>query len=538
MKEKFFRSSHALGLAARITAAVFIIALIIWKYDDLQNIDIRALVDSSSSVFAAVGLIWGVYLLKSVTFVLPASLIYIAVGMCFPAHWAILINAVGIIIEVSVSYFFGIIMGGPYVKNKLEKNKYGEKILKLQEKNKLSAIFVIRVLPVFPIDLVSLLLGAVRMKFLHYFLISLGGILPRVILFTVLGDGIYDYFPMQKIVLVAAILIPVALIVWVIRYAVKMSKAEDNYGKSPYEPIMDSRRNVIFDTDIGPDCDDAGALAVLFEMAKKYEVKILGVANCTSNPYGNGAIRAIAEYYGYDDLKIGQHKGYEILKDNDKYNKPVTKKYCKYENSAVHAKSALELYESVLKKAEDDSVTVIAVGPLTNIAEILNEQPELFNKKVNSIIAMAGKFPKGKEFNIECDPGAAKTVFEKFKHIIVCSGFEIGSKIKTGFKSEHENNPVYDCYKIYAGGKEPPYMRESWDLTAVHYAFEGEGNHYSLSKSVNITVDDEGHISAASDKYSKRYYLIQKSEYEKTAEYLNGFLESADVDNVTEEMYN
>ncbi len=531
MKKKLFGSTQAIGLAARIIVSVFIIALIIWKYEDLQNIDIRAIVDSSSSVLMAVGLIWGVYLLKSVTFVLPASIIYIAVGMCFPAHWAILINAVGIIIEVSVSYFFGIIMGGPYVKNKLEKNKYGSKILALQEKNKLSAIFAIRVLPVFPIDIVSLLLGAMRMKFIAYSLVSLGGILPRVILFTILGDGIYDYFPMRKIVLFAAILIPVALIVWVVRYAVKMAKAEKNYGKSPYEPIKESHRKIIFDTDIGPDCDDAGALAVLFEMAKKYDAEILGIANCTSNPFGNGVIRAIAEYYGYDDVKVAQHDGYEILKDNEKYNKPVSKKYSKNINIAIKADSAVEFYESALKKAKDDSVTVISVGPLTNLAEIIEKNPELFNRKVNSIVAMAGKFPKGREFNIECDISAAKTVFEKYKHIIVCSGFEIGSEIKTGFVCEQENNPVYDCYKHYVGGKNPPYIRESWDLTAVHYAFEGEGEYYSLSKSVNITVDDKGCVSTSKDKYSKRYYLIAKAESSEIAGYLNGILESSNVDN-------
>ncbi len=233
-------------------------------------------------------------------------------------------------------------------------------------------------------------------------------------------------------------------------------------------------------------------------------------------------------------MKIGQHKGYEILKDKDKYNKPVTKKYCKYENSAIHVGSALELYESVLKKAEDDSVTVISVGPFTNLAEILSSNPDLFNKKVNSIVAMAGKFPKGKEFNIECDPEAAKTVFEKFKHIIVCSGFEIGSKIKTGFSSEHENNPVYDSYKNYVGGKEPPYMRESWDLTAVHYAFEGEGEYYSLSKPVNISIDYDGHVTAEADKYSKRYYLIGKGRNDELAEYLNSMLERADIDNSEE----
>ena len=64
------------------------------------------------------------------------------------------------------------------------------------------------------------------MKFLPYFLISVGGILPRVILFTILGDGLYDYVPMDKIALVAAILLPAALIVWVVRYAIKAKKGK------------------------------------------------------------------------------------------------------------------------------------------------------------------------------------------------------------------------------------------------------------------------------------------------------------------------
>lgn len=226
MKDGIIRGSKAFGLAARIIVSVFIISVIIWKYDDFKNMDVRALVEASSSVLTAVLTIWGVYLLKSIVFVVPASLIYIAVGMAFPAHWAILINAVGILIEVCATYLFGIVMGGDFVIKKLQKAKHGNKILELHGKNKLSAIFAIRVLPIFPIDLVSLFLGAVRMKFLHYLLISFGGIMPRVILFTILGDGIYDYIPMQKIALIAAILLPVALIVWVIRYAIKMSKAE------------------------------------------------------------------------------------------------------------------------------------------------------------------------------------------------------------------------------------------------------------------------------------------------------------------------
>ncbi len=227
MKKFSQKVSYIFGLAARIAVSVFIITLIIVKYEDFRNLDVRALVEASSSIFTAIITIWGIYLLKSMVFVIPASLIYIAVGMAFPAHWAILINAAGIFIEVAASYAFGRIMGGEYVVKKLEKAKHGDKILELYGKNKLSAIFAIRFLPVFPIDLVSLFLGTVKMKFLPYFLVSIGGILPRVILFTVLGDGLYDYVPMDKIALVAAVLLPAALIIWVVRYAIKAKKKKE-----------------------------------------------------------------------------------------------------------------------------------------------------------------------------------------------------------------------------------------------------------------------------------------------------------------------
>ncbi len=533
MKEKMLRGSHAVGLAVRIVVSVMIIALIIWKYDDFKNIDIRALVEASSGVVAAVAAILGIYLLKSLVFVVPASLIYIAVGLAFPTHWAILINAVGILIEVSATYFFGIVMGGPYVVNKLKKIKYGDKILELHGKNKLSAIFAIRALPVFPIDIVSLFLGAVRMRYLPYLLLSLGGILPRVILFTILGDGLYDYVPMQKLATIAAFLLPVALIVWVVRYAMKSKKKEDEFGKPPFEPVKDSRRYVIFDSDIGPDCDDAGAFAVMAKLAEKYDIKILGAANCTSNKYGTDALAVLSKHFGLD-IPLGEHTGYEILPDGDKYNKPLAKKY------DVKAKNALpsaEFYKKLLSKVEDNSVTVISVGPLTNIAEILEKEPKLFNAKVNSIVAMAGKFPSGKEFNIECDIKAASFVFENFKNVIVCSGFEVGYEMMTGFaEAPEKDNPVYDCYKNFLGKKEPPLLRDSWDLSAVQYAFEGNGEFYSLSKPVKITVSDDGTTSAVKDKYSNRYYIIKNAKNSVIEAYLNGILN--DVDNKDDELYN
>ncbi len=224
MKKDSIKNSKALGLALRIVFAAVIIAVIIWKYDELKNIDVRAIVDSSASFAAAAASILGVYLIKSLTFVVPASIVYIAVGMAFDPLTAVIINVCGIFLEVTVTYVAGIFLGGNYVLSKLENTKYGEKLLKMQSKNKLSALIAIRFLPVFPIDIVSLLLGAMKTNYLQYIFVSLIGILPRVILFTVLGDGIYDYIPMDKLMAIAVVAVPVGLIAWIVRYALKKKK--------------------------------------------------------------------------------------------------------------------------------------------------------------------------------------------------------------------------------------------------------------------------------------------------------------------------
>lgn len=224
LKENNIKIKNILGLVARIAVSFVIIAVIFWKYEELKNIDVRAIVDASGTLAVAIISILGVYLLKSITFVVPASIVYIAVGMAFDWWVALLINAAGIALEVTATYFFGRVMGGKKVVEKVEKTKYGEKLLKMQSKNKVSALLAIRFLPVFPIDIVSLLLGAMRTPFGQYIAVSLGGILPRVILFTILGDGLYKYIPMQKLVIFAVILIPVALAVWIVRYAVKTMK--------------------------------------------------------------------------------------------------------------------------------------------------------------------------------------------------------------------------------------------------------------------------------------------------------------------------
>lgn len=212
-----------LVLRCLIALILFLTAVI--NYRRLTQLDMRALVENAGNVFTAIIIILGIYAIKSVLFIIPASMIYISVGMAFSPLSAVAVNFAGILIEVSLTYLLGRFLGGDYVEKRLRGKPAGEKVLALQDKKKLSALFVVRVVPVFPIDFVSLFLGAAKLPFWKYLLISVVGIMPRVILFTILGDTIYDYVPMHRIVQIIICCIPLAVIYWIIKYFRKRKSA-------------------------------------------------------------------------------------------------------------------------------------------------------------------------------------------------------------------------------------------------------------------------------------------------------------------------
>lgn len=218
------KTKSTLMALLRVTVAMVIFVVAVIYYDELKNIDVRAIVEGSSSVAFAIATIWGIYLVKAVLFIIPASLIYISIGMAFSPVTACLISLVGIIIEVTATYFLGRFLGGDYVEKLLRKSKGGQKILDMKLNDNFPALLGIRALPVFPIDFVSLFWGASKCKFPRYFIASVVGIMPRVILFTILGDGIYDYIPIHLIIKIVIFAIPVASIVYLIRHFIKMSK--------------------------------------------------------------------------------------------------------------------------------------------------------------------------------------------------------------------------------------------------------------------------------------------------------------------------
>ena len=165
---------------------------------------------------------------------------------------------------------------------------------------------------------------------------------------------------------------------------------------------------VILDTDIGTDVDDALALAVL--LGSK-DVELIGISTVYGDVRLRSAIamhlcslvnRPIPTFIGESNPISGREvwmSGSEgkNFKDLDSYNPQDT--------SAVNF-----LVEAV--NSQPQSIDVIAVGPLTNIARALESSPD-FVKNVKRIWIMGGDFTQTKvEHNFKCDTAAAKIVLE------------------------------------------------------------------------------------------------------------------------------
>jgi hypothetical protein len=67
--------------------------------------------------------------------------------------------------------------------------------------------------------------------------------------------------------------------------------------------------NIIFDSDMGPDYDDVGAITMLHAFADKGEAKVLAAIASTKYQGVTGVMDVFNTYFGRPDIPIGAPKG-------------------------------------------------------------------------------------------------------------------------------------------------------------------------------------------------------------------------------------
>lgn len=311
------------------------------------------------------------------------------------------------------------------------------------------------------------------------------------------------------------------------------------------------KRKIIFDTDLGGDIDDGGALAIIHQAVNKGCAELLACTSSTTNPYSVPAIDAINEYYGHK-VEVGTTK---LVPEGETINRKEYLKNCdtwygKYVNDNYHhtytkdnARDAVKVLREVLSNNIssniNDRVTIIVVGTFINIEGLLKSKGDeysplngmdLVKNSVKEFSVMGCYFPSEElpdvwfgdyhmeaENNIVQDIRSAKYTFENSPVPIVVSHYTVGMKTITGesISIEDDSNPVSASYRKYFNG-----LRQSWDPISAYYAIYGLSNVLTLSKPLTISIDDRG-ISTYKENKSGTHYLLYAKSYEELKNELN-----------------
>jgi inosine-uridine nucleoside N-ribohydrolase len=272
--------------------------------------------------------------------------------------------------------------------------------------------------------------------------------------------------------------------------------------------------DVIFDTDMGNDVDDALALAMLHAFASRGEVKLLAVTVSKDNPWAAEYVRLVNEYYGRGTIPVGiVHDG--KTREDGLYVRQVCELHGRHPGST---EDAVPLLRKTLAAEPDGAVTLIQVGFSTNLARLMQSVPdqfselsgmELVKRKVRLLTVMAGNFAEPKpEYNVMTDIPAASQVFASWPTEIYFSGFEIGAAIlfpAAGIDHDFPaGNPVAEAYRLYA---KMPYDRPSWDLTTVLYDLRPDRGYFDISPPGDVLVSPDGTTKFQAATQGKRYFL-------------------------------
>lgn len=294
--------------------------------------------------------------------------------------------------------------------------------------------------------------------------------------------------------------------------------------KKPNEEI-EKKVQLILDTDLGPDYDDVGAMAVMHALADSGYVDILATVSSNAHEMVIPCIELLNIYFGRPDIPLGAPKGENAPNlttwHNEKWTEYLPANYRHTIKQTSDAQDAVQVYRKILSEADDRSITICTVGFFTNLRNLLlsgadSYSPltgvELVRQKVKRLVSMAAHFPQGREFNVFIDAPASKVVFEQWPTEIVFSGFEIGEKILTGksvIQMPVENSPVKDAYSLSMaeGDKEG---RMSWDQTTVLVAIKGYESYYTVERGTVRLTDDEGSNDWTPSETGTHLRLIEK----------------------------
>jgi len=246
---------------------------------------------------------------------------------------------------------------------------------------------------------------------------------------------------------------------------------------------------VILDTDIGDDIDDAYALALLLSQPG---VKLLGVTTTFGQTHERAELAAkLLRVAGRNDVPVyagraGDHQ--------------IGRQYAwarGFRSRSLKTGDAVEFMRREIERAPGE-VTLIGIGPLTNLGDLLTRYPAA-KSKIKRIVLMGGAVyvgynnrpPATPEWNIRCDPAAARAVFSSGVPLVM-AGLEVTTMMQLDAVRQKRifarGAPLTDALAALTAlwGNGTPTL---FDPVAVAYTC---GHAFCEEQPAHITVEDDG----------------------------------------------
>ena len=285
---------------------------------------------------------------------------------------------------------------------------------------------------------------------------------------------------------------------------------------------------VIIDTDVGTDVDDMWALAFALRCP---ELDIRLITTCTGNvEYRAALVAKLLEVAGRTDIPIGLGLSLDAAPEPQK---------------AWIEDYQLDLYPGVVLKdgvgaicdtvnQSENPVTLIAIGPLPNIAAALQRAPSIIEN--SKFIGMHGSLRIGylgapkpmKEYNVKQHALSCKSVFEADWVKEITPLDTCGNIILTGDNFQRVRNSADDLvravienhliwYEAVASSpvvgpfikKMDPQIQSSilYDCVAIYMAFSSDGLVYeklpiTITEDGKTLIDDDGSVVNCATSWS------------------------------------
>lgn len=310
----------------------------------------------------------------------------------------------------------------------------------------------------------------------------------------------------------------------------KKDKSDENTSVMP---------TIIYDTDIGSSTDDLFGLEMLNRYHDQGRCRLLGVVVDREGENCAACADVMNTYFGHGDIPIALVRNgiknpmvwidYQGLADHTLDD--GSKMFQRSVNDYSALPDGWQLYRRLLASQPDKSVSIVSVGFVTCLSQLLESEPDAYSvlngvdlvrQKVKCLYIQGGRFGEAEEgdFNFAQGIGFAQTFFRLWPNEvdIIFNPMETGQSVEYApeqviadidWTDTHPIKQVYLKYNCDTGQK-------MWDAMSVINAVEGDDLFYISERgTVGISLEAETPFTPSSSgncRYLKPGDAIWSSE--------------------------